>query len=208
MQKQSIIERMLGIKLDCIYNLKKIPKIKLQGNSKGIYKIRLLLFFFQQMEIQCISQFQRQKHLQKIYRTSIALELLKTIEKLRFAIIILSRNQASSKWCLIELTKIVECIEKIGLVVLPVFDYVDPSDVRNHRGTFGEAFAKHEESFKDNIENVQTWKAALTKVANLAGWDLTDKYEFLQNNAIYCQIFFFFRIYLLLLLLTILYLAT
>ena len=45
MQKQSIIVRMIGIKLDCIYNLR-MPKIKLQGNQKGIYKIRLHLFFF------------------------------------------------------------------------------------------------------------------------------------------------------------------
>ncbi|XP_030936402.1 TMV resistance protein N-like [Quercus lobata] len=68
-------------------------------------------------------------------------------------------------------------MKKTGLVVLPVFHYVDPSDVRNHRGTFAEAFDKHEESFKDNMRNIETWKAALTKVADLAGWDLKDKYE-------------------------------
>ena len=107
--------------------------------------------------------------------TPIASKLSKAIEESRIAVIILSRDYSSSKWCLNELTKIIECMEKTGLVVLPVFHYVDPSDVRNHRGTFAEAFDRHEESFKDNMGNVETWKAALTKVANLSGWDLKDK---------------------------------
>ena len=74
-----------------------------------------------------------------------------------------------------ELAKIVECMEKVRLIVLPVFHYIDPSDVRNLRKTFGEAFGEHEERFKDNIEEVYKWKAVLTQVAKIAGWDLRDK---------------------------------
>ena len=65
---------------------------------------------------------------------------------------------------MIELVKIVKCMEKTQLVARLIFHYVDPSHLRNQRGTFAESCAKHEEHLKDNIVNIQTWKAALTKV--------------------------------------------
>uniref|UniRef100_A0A2N9HQ45 TIR domain-containing protein n=1 Tax=Fagus sylvatica TaxID=28930 RepID=A0A2N9HQ45_FAGSY len=101
--------------------------------------------------------------------TIISPELMKAIEESRFAVVILSRNYASSSWCLSELAKIIECMKKTRLRVLPVFHYVDPSDVRNQRGTFAKAFVKHKESFK---EDVDTWRAALEQVASIAGFHL------------------------------------
>ena len=98
--------------------------------------------------------------------------LVAAIENMEFSIIIFSKNYASSRWCLKELVKIVECMKSRRQRVLPIFYNVDPSDVRRQRGIFGEALAKHEEN-SENMERVQNWKDA--QVANLSGWDLRNK---------------------------------
>ncbi|XP_075648641.1 toll/interleukin-1 receptor-like protein [Castanea sativa] len=105
--------------------------------------------------------------------TEINSGLLRAIDESKIAVVVLSKQYASSSWCLIELAKIVECMDKKKLTVLPVFHYVDPSDVRYQKGSFAEAFAKHENRFKD--DDVKTWRAALTEVASLSGWHLKDK---------------------------------
>ena len=100
-------------------------------------------------------------------------ELFKAIEESQIAIIILSKNYASSKWCLIELAKIIKCREEMGLIVLPIFYDVDPSNVREQTGTFKQTFIDYQKC-GDNIK-VETWRIALKEVANIAGYHLQNK---------------------------------
>ncbi|KAL4593816.1 hypothetical protein ACB092_M011100 [Castanea dentata] len=103
---------------------------------------------------------------------SIAPKLFKAIEESQFAIIILSKDYASSTWCLDELTKIIKCKDEMGLKVLPVFYNVSPSVVRKQTETFEQAFIDHQKRFEDNIKKVETWRDTLKKVADISGWDL------------------------------------
>lgn len=97
--------------------------------------------------------------------------LLKAIEDSRISIVVLSKNYASSTWCLDELMKILDCRKTKRQMVFPVFYRVDPSEVRHQRQSFGKALAKLEDRFRDG-SRVERWKAGLTEVANLSGWHL------------------------------------
>ncbi len=67
-----------------------------------------------------------------------------------------------------------QCQKEKGQTILPVFFDVDPSEVRNQTGSFGEAFELLVKFLEENLEEVQRWRAALTEVANLPGWALQD----------------------------------
>ncbi|MED6111319.1 hypothetical protein PIB30_051311 [Stylosanthes scabra] len=102
-------------------------------------------------------------------------ELLKAIEGSMFGVIVLSPNYASSTWCLDELCKILDCKNELGQHIVPVFYGVEPSDLRHHKGTFGEAFRKHEQ--RQDGEKVKRWRDALTQVASYSGWSSKNQNE-------------------------------
>lgn len=97
-------------------------------------------------------------------------DLLKAIEESKISIPIFSKSYASSKWCLLELSKMVECHRNMGQKVLPIFYDVEPSDVRHQTGSYEHAFLQHEKRFDE--KTVQGWKEALREVGELKGWEL------------------------------------
>ncbi|XP_011002553.1 PREDICTED: TMV resistance protein N-like [Populus euphratica] len=108
---------------------------------------------------------------------NIQLELQKAIQQSKIAIIVFSKNYASSRWCLDELVMIMERKRNADCIVFPVFYHVDPSEVRNQTGSFAAAFVEHEKHYKEEMERVNGWRIALKEVANLAGMDLGDGHE-------------------------------
>ncbi|KAH9726334.1 Disease resistance-like protein DSC1 [Citrus sinensis] len=96
--------------------------------------------------------------------------LVNAIEASAVSVIVFSEGYASSRWCLHELVKILECKKDYAQIVIPVFYRVDPSDVRNQTGSFGDSFSKLEERSKENTEKLQSWRNALKEAASLSGF--------------------------------------
>ena len=101
--------------------------------------------------------------------------LIKAIEGSRMALVIISKDYASSRWCLQELVKIMECKRINSQIVIPVFYNVDPSHVRHQEGSYADAFSQLESRYNDDM--LQVWRSVLTEAANLAGYHHSSNFK-------------------------------
>ncbi|CAN1766380.1 Disease resistance protein L6 [Linum perenne] len=99
--------------------------------------------------------------------------LVQAITESKIYIPIMTKSYASSKWCLQELAKMVECWKQgKGHIILPIFYFFDPKDVRHQTGPYEEAFEQH--SKKHDPKIVQEWRTALQEVGQMKGWHVTE----------------------------------
>ncbi|KAI9085166.1 hypothetical protein K1719_032877 [Acacia pycnantha] len=101
---------------------------------------------------------------------NISLELQRGIENSTISIVIFSKDYAGSRWCLNELSKIMEVHRILGRVVLPVFYDVDPSEVRNQFSSFGEAFQDLIQRSSPTHDQVLRWRTDIREAGGIAGF--------------------------------------
>ncbi|KAF7849875.1 hypothetical protein BT93_L0180 [Corymbia citriodora subsp. variegata] len=99
---------------------------------------------------------------------------MKAIEESQIAIIVFSKDYASSWWCLEEAARIMDCKKERALMVFPLFYKVEPREVRTPRERYREAMIKHESKFGKDSKEVKRWEKALFDAGNLSGWHLKD----------------------------------
>ena len=122
-------------------------------------------------------------------------ELKQAIRDSRIAIVVFSKNYASSSWCLNELLEILKCKDELGQLVIPIFYGLDPSQIRYQGGDFGKVF---ENTCKKRTEDeIKLWRQALADVSNLAGFHMQTWYDITEPlfSCLYLEISCFPTIY-------------
>ncbi|CAH1440830.1 unnamed protein product [Lactuca virosa] len=113
-------------------------------------------------------------------------ELESAIKASQASIIVLSKNYATSTWCLDELVLILEQRMTSDHIVIPIFYHVEPTHVRKQQSSFGVAMSKHKQTMEAETnankrsqwaQKMDRWNKALKEVANLKGNDINGRRE-------------------------------
>ena len=95
-----------------------------------------------------------------------------TLEKSKIALVVLSKNYVLTMCCLDELAKIIEGKETLGLIVIPIFYDLDPSEMRKDT-SFELLF--NQDGLRHDDDKVKRWRDALGQVVDLGGMVLRDR---------------------------------
>ncbi|XP_031475916.1 disease resistance protein Roq1-like [Nymphaea colorata] len=95
-------------------------------------------------------------------------DLFESIERSKIFVPIFSKGYAHSRWCLMEIVKIIDCKR----LIIPVFFDVEPGNVRHQTGPFALAFKRHLRNKRIDKEEVSRWSAALTGAGEVSGYTL------------------------------------
>ncbi|KAJ4981252.1 hypothetical protein NE237_032089 [Protea cynaroides] len=112
--------------------------------------------------------------------------LIQLIESSKISIPVISEHYADSKWCLIELAKMVERHESESHIILPIFFNVNLEDVKKQTGIFEASFEKLKNDKGNDEQTLKRWKNALTVVAGIPRYQPKDaeipRYELKDVN--------------------------
>ncbi|KAF8040298.1 hypothetical protein BT93_B2513 [Corymbia citriodora subsp. variegata] len=95
-------------------------------------------------------------------------QLIQAIEQSKISIPVISKEYVSSESSLMELEQMLQCMDKKNRIIIPIFYYVNPSDVPNCSGPFERASDEHKKG---------NWMSALRRIGELEGHHLHEKSE-------------------------------
>ncbi|KAG7558603.1 Toll/interleukin-1 receptor homology (TIR) domain [Arabidopsis thaliana x Arabidopsis arenosa] len=95
------------------------------------------------------------------------------IEESRIALAIFSTRYSESIWCMDELVKMKNLVDKEKLQVIPIFYKVRARDVRRQTGEFGDNFWTLAKA--SSGDQIKKWKEALECISDKMGLSLKDK---------------------------------
>lgn len=93
-------------------------------------------------------------------------QLKDAIQQSKISIPIISKGYASSRSCLMELEEMLS-MDKESHIIIPIFYYIEPSNVRNCTGSFGRSMRGHKRNKDGKV--IDSWKSALLQIGRLKG---------------------------------------